>query len=78
MLSPDKNQLTAHESVCKHIIQQQVYLLAQMRSMGTVAWEKQVEDWRAREENTVHVMEAEEVAWVAEVRAAKKATKKAK
>ena len=75
MSSFSENELTTAKFICEQIIQSQVDCLPKMNAMGAVAWEQQEEDQREREEDTVHVMEAEEVL---EARAMRKAAKKAK
>ena len=52
--------------------------LARMSALGDLAQEQHEEDRRGRDEDARRVIDAEEVAWAAEARAAQKATKKAK
>ena len=77
MSSPNKNQLTIAESVHEQIICQQANLLAKMKSVAVVQKQEQ-EDQRVREEDALHVIEAEEGVQVVEARAMKMADKKAK
>ena len=53
-------------------------MLTKMQPMESVAWEQQEEDQRVWEEDTLHVIAAEEAAWAAEVKAMKKAKQKAR
>ena len=78
MSSYSDSESLADDSIHGRIICQQADKLARMSALGDLAQEQWEEDRRAREEDTRRVMDAEEVAWAADARAARKATKKAK
>ena len=78
MLSYSDSELPTTDSVRSQIIRQQVDKLARMSVLGDLVQEQWEEDRRVREEDVRHIMDVEEVAWVADARAARKAAKKAK
>ena len=73
MSSYSDSEPPADDSIRGRIIRQQADKLARMSALGDLVQEQREKDRRAREEDARHVMEAEEVAWAAEARAAKKA-----
>ena len=78
MSSYSDSELPTDDSICSQIICQQADKLTRMSMLGDLAQEQEEEDQRVREEDARCVMDAEEVVWVANARAAWKATKKAK
>ena len=75
MLSYSNSESPTANSVQECIIWQQADKLTRM---GDLVQEQQEEDQRAREEDTVHIMQAEEATQAADARAVWKATKRAK
>ena len=78
MSSYSDSEPPANNSICGRIIHQQVDKLARMSVLGDLAQEQREEDRRGRDEDARRIIDAEEVVWAAEARAARKATKKAK
>ena len=78
MSSHSDSESPADNSIRGWIICQQADKLARMSTLGDLVQEQREKDWRAREEDVRHIMEAEEVAQAVEARAARKAAKKAK
>jgi hypothetical protein len=78
MSSYSDSEPPADDSIRGRIIRQQADKLARMSALGDLAQEQREEDRRGRDEDARRVIEAEEVARAARVRAARKAAKKAK
>ena len=78
MSSYSDSKSLADDSICGRIICQQADKLARMSMLGDLAQEQWEKDQRAREEDARCVMDAEEVVWAVDARAAQKAAKKAK
>ena len=72
MLSSNDHELTAAKTVHRHIVCQQANMLAKMQPLESVVQEQQEEDQRVRKGDALCVIAAEEAAWVAEVKAARK------
>ena len=78
MSSYSDSEPPTNDSIHGRIIRQQADKLARMSALGDLVQEQREEDRRGRDEDARRVIDAEEVAWAARARAARKATKKAK